>query len=316
MNASDRHARIGLLLFTIVSAASLSACGGKKAPAGQVLATVDGEELTMAQLETLLPTSSSRNPGLAAKAVDSLIDETLFMRAAEREGIDRDPAVVREVEKARRAVLTQAYMKKITPNTPISPDEIRLYYDRFPQFFKERRRYLVTDMLVKSGGGPDLNKFIAPLGNQLSLEELINEMRRRRADIDVRNFEFSSDSVTPEMALQFARVSEGQSYSFPEGSWRHFGRVEAVVAQPVSFPDAIQPIRNRLLAQRVEQAAREKLGALRRSDQVVMGELGKRMLAAGPDAAQPANSATPPARAKGVDDAARKRAIERGLRGI
>lgn len=311
--------KIGRMLKVIslgLSSVSLGACHSSP-PSGQVLATVDGKEITLAQFEEALGSAAEgdpREPATRAKVAQGLIDQALFNDAAIKEGVDRDPQVVLAMEQAKAAVLAQAYLKRITPTRPLNLDEMQDWYSRHPELYAKRRHYLVTDVLVKSGGGNDLQSFVAPLQKTLPLDKLIAVLRQRGADLEVKNYQFSSDGVETALAKAFAPLAEGEGYSFEEGGKRHFGRVEQAVVDPVSFEDSLYAIRERMLIDRVKDAADARLAALRRTNAVVLGDLGKNVLARQSFTEDPKNARD----AKGgtLSSEARKKAIKQGLNGL
>lgn len=306
-----RHLAISILISTL-----LSSCHGSE-PGGQVLAVVDGKELTMSHFESALHNAAGgadpRDPEVRAKVAQGLIDQTLFTDAAEREGVDRDPEVMLAMERARSAVLAQAYLARITPTSPINVDDLQAWYNAHPQVYRDRRQYLVTDVAVNSAPGVDLAALVAPLQKSLPLDKLVEMLRAKGADIEIRNYQFASDAVEPDMARAFAPLSPGEGYSFVEKGRRHFGRVERATPEPVEFADAALAIRDRMLTERVRSAADAKLEALRRTNSVKLGELGQNVLKRRSfDGADDGASAQPGV----LSPDARKRAIEAGVKGL
>lgn len=305
-------ARRAPLFAVMVLATALVGCHGS-APTGQVIARVDGEEITSTQLQQLLDRlPAPQDVAVRARTAQSLIDETLFASEAEQAGLAKDPRIARDIDAARRAILAQAFLRTVAPPRPVTDADIAQYYRRYAFAFANRRKYAVTDMVVP--GGSDLDQYVRPLGTSMTLEQLGETLRKRGTAFQTKAFAFVSDSISPDMARQFSILSPGASYSFREGTVRHFGRIEQVEASPVSLADATETIRGAVVMSRVDRAARAKLAALRAEGKVEMGDLGKTILAqrSTTEATSPAPGAPGPE--KSPED--RSGVIKRGLSGL
>src|ERR1700722_3385297 len=77
----------------------------------QIVATVNEHEITMSQLKQALYSSgasaAAAGPEATKQALDSLVNEELLVQKAVINKVDRDPAVVRAIESARRQVLVR-----------------------------------------------------------------------------------------------------------------------------------------------------------------------------------------------------------------
>lgn len=315
MRAFDRFClmfRMNCRMGAIAGALTcLAACSGS-VPTGQVIARADGREITSAQLETVLnaiPGSAAANVK-PAQLIDNLINETLFMAQAEEAGLDKDPRVAREMDRARRTILAQAYLRQIAPPKPITATDINDYYAANPLLYTQRKIYGVTEIIAR--GGKELDAFVAPLGNSLSMEGLIAELGRRNIAFSVQSAQFPSDDLAPGMAAQFAKLADGQAYSYRTGVFLHFGRIDQSRAAPLTQQEARDRIIVKIAGQRIETAARNRIAALRQDGKVELGELGKTMMKGEPQA--------DPYRAAPIDrkaqDERRRKAVARGLSGL
>lgn len=299
------------LLACALVAMLLAGCG-THTPKGQVIATADGKEITSAQLQTVLndvPPNSAGSANTSA-VVQSLIDETLFMAEAEKAGLDRDPAVAREIDKARRAVLAKAYLRQIAPPTPVANSEIANYYAAHPMLFSDRHRYVITEVTARGGKG--LDQFVKPLGTSLTLDQLTERLRRDGTSFSVQGGQTSSDEMPDSLAKQFAALTVGQFYSYRTGAYVHFGRIEAINSAPASLTEAHDRIAARITGARMEETTRSRLAALRGQGNVQIGELGQKLINSGVDLdSDPAEPGSRPA-----SKAVRQRAIAHGLDGV
>jgi len=113
----------------------LFSCGGDAKRASQVVATVNGREITVMQLNQALQSAGVRdvNAETRKRALDSLTAEELLVQAALDRKIDRDASFVQALERSKRQLLAQFYAERaIYPKTVVTTAEISDYYNRVP----------------------------------------------------------------------------------------------------------------------------------------------------------------------------------------
>lgn len=142
---------VSAVLPVLVSA--LAACGNPdvKKPPSQVAARVNGDEISVHQVNRAVARGRNLSPEeakqAAARALERSIDEELLAQQALKAKLDREPQVMREIERAKRLILAQAYMRQATfGNSTNSPDEIRQFYSQNPALFAERRIYWLQEL--------------------------------------------------------------------------------------------------------------------------------------------------------------------------
>ncbi len=314
----DCSPKRGLVAASMVLAVLLGGCSSDKPPSGQVVAVVDGQELTSAQLWLMLQSTdpqNARNPQTRNAVMNGLIDETLFMKEAEREEIDREPGVARELDRARRAVLAQAYLSKLLPKTSISDADVADFYRNNPAVFAARRQYGVIDLAVR--GGTELERYVAPLGETMTMEQLAQRLKAEGRTGQMQRLAFTADQIDPAMAAQLAKMNAGAHYSYAAPGIRHFVQIVEAVPAPVALPAATPAIKGYLQRDRAEKAARERIAALRAKRTVTLGEAGLKIEKDAKAAPGPAPKAAPSvSKAPAPDGAKGDEAITRGLRGL
>jgi len=141
-------------LFAIaatVCIALMGGCGKKETPATQTVVKVNGEEITIHQINDRLPPALP--PAQAASAsrqvLEHLIDQVLARQKAIDEKLDRDPLVIRQIEAARLEIISRAYFEKhgygaLKP----SRADVEAYYRAHPALFAERRVYSLQEVSI------------------------------------------------------------------------------------------------------------------------------------------------------------------------
>lgn len=138
--------RLSLLMLALVI---VSGCGKKEETktTTQVAATVNGEEITVSQVNSIL----SRTPGLSTEAaikakveiLEKLIDQNLAKQKSIETKIDRTPAVVQAIEASRNDILARAYLEKIAAALPKpSVQDVHKYYEERPELFSPNAAFI------------------------------------------------------------------------------------------------------------------------------------------------------------------------------
>jgi peptidyl-prolyl cis-trans isomerase C len=120
-SSTHTNGKRALCAALILVAAGLSACGNKtkEAKPGQALASVNGEEITVLQLNEELQRAgvgAAQQDAASKQLLQVLIDRQLLQSEAAREKLDRDPKVMQAIERAKALIVAQAYMQKRVGN--------------------------------------------------------------------------------------------------------------------------------------------------------------------------------------------------------
>lgn len=153
--------RIGLSALAIplvVAVLSVSGCGDKKEGDAKVVspvaAKVNGDEISVQQLDFELSKLSNLSPDQAKQAANqvlkSMVDQQLMVQKAITDKLDSDPLVLQAIEASRRQILAQAVIKKMTTDhAKPSETELADYFAKNPALFAERRIYRLQEINVQ-----------------------------------------------------------------------------------------------------------------------------------------------------------------------
>src|SRR5688500_6823890 len=94
-NMSDTSKRTRAAALALVAGLTLAACDRGKEPSGQVVATVDGQEVTIRELRAELgnlsfATPAERKAGEQA-ALQAIVNRKLLAKASEDQKLDKSP---------------------------------------------------------------------------------------------------------------------------------------------------------------------------------------------------------------------------------
>ena len=131
------------------------ACSTASIMASNVLATVNGTEITTQDAEVLVNTAS---PKMHFGTLDStqqnmvkerLIEKVLFSQLAKKEGIEKKQAFIDSMQKVKEELLVSVWMKTQMDNTLVSDSEAKDFYEKNSQKFMQKEKVHAKHILVK-----------------------------------------------------------------------------------------------------------------------------------------------------------------------
>jgi len=142
--------------FFAASVLTSAGCGKKedaKKPTTQVAASVNGEEITIHQVNSVLARTPNIAPDAAERAkreiLDKLIDQQLAKQKALERKLDQSPGVVQMLEAARSEILARAYLDQVAAALPrSSAEEVKKYYADHPELFARRRIFSLEEITL------------------------------------------------------------------------------------------------------------------------------------------------------------------------
>ena len=147
MTIANNRQLISILTLSVLTIAGCSRSDGSK-PASQIAAKVNGDEITVHQLNDVLGRLGGAGAAAAPErirtaALERLVDQQLTIQKAKEAKIDRDAAVMAVVESNRRQILSQAYIDRVAATVPPpTAEEIHDYYIKNPELFEIGRAHV------------------------------------------------------------------------------------------------------------------------------------------------------------------------------
>jgi EpsD family peptidyl-prolyl cis-trans isomerase len=303
--------RLFFLSGLIGIAIALSACGradGQKA-ASQVAAKVNGGEITVHQINSVIAGSNRIPPDeakqAAAQTLERIIDQELLVQKALKDKLDRDPQVMQSIEDAKRQILARAYIERAAAGSSTeSREEIRKFYQENPALFERRRIYRVHELVVVAPR-EKLDTLKAATAGAKSLQDVAGWLKSQKLAFQVAMSNRPAEQIPLEILPRVSEMREGQIAVIPTS--RGASVVQLLQAQEASLSEQqATPIIEQYLHSRkqlaVAQAEVRKLRQQARIEYVGEFEAPR---------AQPASSNAAPS---GVDD--RDEPIRKGLAGL
>jgi peptidyl-prolyl cis-trans isomerase C len=282
----------------VVIAATLTACGNKteKKP-GQALASVNGEEITVMQLNEELGRTNiaAAQQEIARKRLlEALIDRQLLEGEAAKEKLDRDPKVMQAIERAKATIIAQAYLQKRI-GTPARPAraEVEQYFSQNPQFFAQRKIFEMRQLVLPTAEVTDAVK--AAIDASKSLEEVAVYLDQHQIKYGRAQLARSSQELPPELASKLSSMNKGQLFIIREGDRSMLMSVMEVKDAPVNMEQAAPQIEQFLMNKKNKDAADAEIKRLRASAKIEYLNAPASGAPAQPAIAVPAPTPVPPA---------------------
>jgi EpsD family peptidyl-prolyl cis-trans isomerase len=251
----------------ILVAASLTACGekAKEKKPGQALASVNGEEVTVLQLNEELQRAGvtpAQQDVASKQLLQVLIDRQLLQEAAAKENLDRDPKVMQAIDRARALIIAQAYLQKRigTPAKP-TPAEVEDYYNKNTLFFANRKQFSMNELVVAANDlTPELR---SAADGAKSLEELAVWLDAHKIRYGRTQVTRSTADVPQQLSEKLLGMPKGQLFVVKEGQRAMFIAVAEVKDAPVSLQVAQAQIEQFLMKKKNQELASGELQRLR-----------------------------------------------------
>lgn len=239
--------------------------GGGGAPKGQVVATVDGEEITSLQLRTELGNFGSRDPAIMKaaqqQALQRIILRKLLAAEAREMKLDKGAEFTLQLERGEETLLAQLYQRKLASQT-VAPSKAdgQSFISSHPEMF-ENRRVLFIDQVIAAPNKVSPDK-LRPL-------KTLTEVKTLLADEGVAYQENAVvlDTLTGNQQLVKAvqGLPPGEVFVIPQGGALLFNQVTASRPAPFIGDMAEAYAVNTLRNQKAQEYVTKKVSDLRKS---------------------------------------------------
>lgn len=274
----------------------LPGCGKEqhKKAASQVVAIVNGDEISAHQINYVLSRTQGINTENADQAkqeiLDKLIDQQLAIQQADAANLDRDPSVMQAIEAARRDILARAYLEKVAAaQARPTGDEVKKYFSDHPELFSHRRIYNLREIIVPVGNIADVQKLIT---QNKSMQEITDALKAGNVRFSTNAGIRTAEQLPLSAAARLHEAKDGQTVLLesPQG-----GMVVQIVTsqkQPVAENEALPKIEQFLTNQRAGDAIGVEMKSLRTKAKIeLVGETSIAKTAPGNPAPTPTTGA-------------------------
>ena len=190
-----------------------------KAPTGQVVATVDGDEITLSELKAEMQGGPQGTTPQAAKALEEaalrqIIIRKIMANAAHDQGLDKTPAFAIEKQRAGQALLTQALQRQLAASvSPPAREDAETFIAAHPEMFANRKLITLDQLRMQRPKTPEALKAFMPLHNLADFETLAAQQGlkfQRTATV------LDTAATAPQMVDQIEKLPSGEPFLYPQ----------------------------------------------------------------------------------------------------
>jgi EpsD family peptidyl-prolyl cis-trans isomerase len=301
--------RIGLSALTLALAMTLAGCGDKKEGAEKakdvVAAKVNNVEITESQLNFELTKLGNLSPEQTKQATNQLLksmaDQQLLVQKAVADKIDSDPQVMQALDAARRQILAQAVIQKLT-SAQAAPSEAEMadYFTKNPALFAERRIFRLQEIQIQVT--PDnVEQVKAQLQDTKNLGAFMEWLKAQNIPARAGQSTKNAEQLPLELLPRVHQLKDGQAMTYTSPGMLNILVVAASQPQPLTQEQA-RPMIERFLGNASKRdLAEAELKKLREKAKIeFLGQYAD----AGKETAPAPEIQTPPAAPNATDNAA------------
>ncbi|MBL8554527.1 MAG: EpsD family peptidyl-prolyl cis-trans isomerase [Phenylobacterium sp.] len=255
----------------VVAAMGLTGCdqikklaGGGKAK-GQVVATVDGEEITNLELRAELGNFGSRDPAVMKaaqqQALQRIIMRRLLAQKAKDEKLDKTTDFTLQMKRGEETLLAQLYQRKLAAKlAQPSRTEAEAFVSSHPEMFANRRVLFVDQVIAApSKITPDRLRPLKTLGEVKALLDSEGVQYQENAAV------LDTLSADPRLVAGINNLPPGEIFVIPQGGALLFNQVSSSRSAPLTGTVANAYAMNALRGQKAQQSVGKQLADLRKA---------------------------------------------------
>lgn len=255
-----------LAVLLATAPVALSACdksGADDIPAGQTIARVNGQDVTIHELNAELkgaplPTGDARK-AVEQQALQRIVDRRILAGLARERKLDESPDFVLLKQRAEDTVLVELLQQNIAGQVKRpTAAEARAFVTANPTLFANRKLLSMDQIVFPLPKDPAKLQEVAPLKSMTDVEKWLIEngiqYRRQPAQLDTLQ-------IQPEMANRILSLPPGEVFVVPAKGMAAANVITESRAQPVSGNEATTIAMNILQSRAVMAKATKELEA-------------------------------------------------------
>lgn len=255
--------RFGLVLGTAACVLLAGCEKGGKEPKGQVVATVNGDEITAIDLRNEMgnfraPDAKIRKAAEQA-ALDRIIQRKLLFAAAEERKLDKTPEYAQQKERMEELALIQFWQSRIASAVPPpNKDEIDAFVAANPDLYSARKILLIDQVRTPLVQDPALIEQLKPLK---TLEEVTALLNSKNVRFQQGGAQLDALTTPPPLFKQIIKLPPAEVFVIPQGNVLTINRIRETRVVPVPAEVATAHATQLLRTERTQTAVERELGA-------------------------------------------------------
>jgi len=277
---------------------ALAACGDK-APQGQVVATVNGEEITAqevnAEAQALnLPANANREAVLP-QILQRVLDRKLLVGVARERKMDKSPDFLIQRRRAEETVLATMLARQINEGVaPPSRAEVDKFIADNPNMFANRRQFQLDQLRVPYSGKLEDLDYFKPAK---TMDDIMRLLQERNIRPERGGTVLDSATAQPQVIAMMEKLAPGEPFIVPAGGSAVISVIRAERVSPLAGDQAVAAATQLVRAQKTDAALKQQVETARQTAKITYqdGYAPPAAGAAAPAAGGTAGAATAPA---------------------
>lgn len=249
--------------------AMLSVAACDKKPEGQVVAVVDGNEITAQEVNGELGAAAAQGePDQQTRnlALNRLIDRRLLAEAAREDGLEDSPEYILRRRSMEENLLVQMMGEKLSrDNKQPTAQQIDQLIAENPQAFADRTIFALDQIVFQMPPRRDVFTALAPAK---TMAEVVATLNRFGIKFQRGNNTIDSANLPPAVFQQFKRVGSSEPLVIPAGRAVTVAMVLQSEAAPLTGPAARNVASNAYIKREVEKTMKARLDAARKKGKI------------------------------------------------
>jgi len=250
----------GLVAGAVTLALLTSACSFfEKKPGGQVVAVVNGEEITQQDLNAELgnaqiPSGADRNR-ILAQVLQRVIDRKLLVQRAKEQGLDKSPDYLGQLRRMQDELAISMLSSNASKSIPL-PDQaaIDAFIASHPAAFSERKRYTLDQIAIPQSTDRAVLEKLTPAH---TLEQVATILTGAGIKFTRGPATFDTALAPPQLAQRIATLPPGEPFVVPINGRFLVNSVKSSEPVPMNAEDA-KPAALELMRQQSLNSAIQK----------------------------------------------------------
>jgi peptidyl-prolyl cis-trans isomerase C len=205
------------------------------------IVTVNGQGISQEKFDQfvslLVAQGAQDTPQMRAQVKQEMINRLVAVQAAEKLGLQKDPAVQQETELAQQSILVRALMARYLKDHPVTDADLQKEYDTLKAQQADRKEYKVRHILVKDEA--EAKSII----KAIKAKKVTFEAAAKKDSIDTGSGKNGGElgwgpatNYVPEFAKAVESLKKGELSAAPVQTQFGWHIIQVEDERPVAFP--------------------------------------------------------------------------------
>lgn len=259
-----------LALVTMAAAIALGTAGCGKKATGQVVAVVNGQEISQQELNAEIQAAGAGagadRKAASVAALQRLIDRKLLVQEAKKQGLDRTPEYLLQSRRTEDDLLVGLMANKANKLVNV-PDTaaIAQYMAGHPTMFAQRTRYQLEQVAFPTPKDAAIVKRLEPVTDWNAALQILTQAGIK---LNRSNSVLDTASIPPAMAQEIAALKPGEPFIVPIAGGYVVNVIRGQEIVPVNETEARPAAATMVRRQKIDESLQAQVKAARTAAQI------------------------------------------------